>query len=103
MMIAQPSMTIPEAAEVIGLTGRTSLNGIHARFHELVQEWHPDISEHDPDLSYTIFIRIKEAYDILIEHGMNYHSKQMISGKVRIMIPKNSGWRILVMTPYRAE
>jgi len=30
-------MTIPEAAEVLGLTGRASLNGIHARFHELVK------------------------------------------------------------------
>jgi len=71
-MTTRSSLTIPEAAEVLGLTGRASLNGIHARFHELVKEWHPDVSEHDPDLSHTTFIRIKEAYDILIEYGMNY-------------------------------
>jgi len=71
-MTTRSSLTIPEAAEVLGLTGRASLNGIHARFHELVKEWHPDVSEHDPDLSHTTFIRIKEAYDILVEYGMNY-------------------------------
>jgi hypothetical protein len=64
-------MTVPEAAEVLGITDRASLNGIHARFHELVKEWNPDVSEHDPDLSHTMFIRIKEAYDILVEFGMN--------------------------------
>ena len=65
-------MTIPEAAEVLGITGRVSLNGIHARFRELVKEWHPDVSQHDPDLSHITFIRIKEAYTILVEYGMNY-------------------------------
>jgi len=72
LMAATSTMTIPEAAGVLGVTGRASLNGIHARFRELVKEWHPDVSEHDPDLSHTSFIRIKEAYDILIEYGMNY-------------------------------
>lgn len=71
-MIAPFPMTIPEAAEVLGLTGRASLNGIHARFHELVKEWHPDVSGHDPDLPHTTSIRIKEAYDILVEYGTNY-------------------------------
>ena len=71
-MTTRSQLTIPEAAEVLGLTGRASLNAIHARFHELVKEWHPDVSEHDPVLSHTMFIRIKEAYDILIEYGMNY-------------------------------
>jgi len=65
-------MTIPEAAEVLGINGRRSLNGIYARFHELVKEWHPDVSHYDPDLSHVTFIRIKEAYDILVECGMNY-------------------------------
>jgi DnaJ-class molecular chaperone len=65
-------MTIPEATEVLGITGTASLNGIHTRFHDLVKEWHPDFSQHDPDLSHITFIRIKEAYDILVEYGMNY-------------------------------
>jgi DnaJ-class molecular chaperone len=65
-------MTIPGAAEVLGITGRASLNRIHTRYHELVKEWHPDVSSHDAHLSHITFIRIKEAYDILVEYGTNY-------------------------------
>jgi DnaJ-class molecular chaperone len=71
-MTNRSTMTIPEAAEVLGITGRVSLKGIHLRFHELVKEWHPDVSQHDSHLSHITFIRIKEAYDILVEYGMNY-------------------------------
>jgi len=71
-MITRSTMTIPEAAEVLGIADRMSLNGIHTRFRELVKEWHPDVSQHDPDLAHTKFIRIKEAYDLLMEYGMNY-------------------------------
>jgi hypothetical protein len=71
-MTHRSAITVPEAAAVLGITGRTSLNGMHARFHELVKEWHPDVSQHDPDLSHATFIRLKEAYDILIDYGMNY-------------------------------
>lgn len=71
-MTPRSTMTIPEAAEVLGITGTSSLNGIHARFRELAKEWHPDVSQYDPDLSHETFIRIKEAYDILVEYGMNY-------------------------------
>lgn len=65
-------MTVPEAADVFGITGKSSLNGIHARFRELAKEWHPDVSQHDPDRSHSTFIRIKEAYNILVDYGMNY-------------------------------
>ncbi len=71
-MTARSVMTVPEAAEVLGITGPTSLNSIHARFHELIKEWHPDVSQYDPDISHDTFIRIKEAYDILLKYGMNY-------------------------------
>ena len=71
-MTTQSTMTVPEAAGVLGITNRASLNAIHARFRELVKEWHPDVSDHDSDLSHATFIRIKEAYDILVEYGMNY-------------------------------
>jgi len=71
-MTTRSTMTIPEAAEVFGITGTASLNGIHARFRELAKEWHPDVSQHDPDLSHATFIRIKEAYDILVKYGVNY-------------------------------
>ena len=71
-MTARSPMSVPEAAEVLGIAERASLNGIHVRFRELAKEWHPDVSQHDPALSHETFIRIKEAYDILVEYGMNY-------------------------------
>jgi DnaJ-class molecular chaperone len=71
-MITRSTMTIPEAADVLGITDLASLNGIHARFRALVKEWHPDVSQHDPDRSHVTFIRIKEAYDLLVDYGMNY-------------------------------
>jgi len=71
-MTSRSTMSIPEAAEVLGITGTASLNGIHARFRELVKEWHPDVSQHDPNLSHVTFIQIKEAYDILVDYGVNY-------------------------------
>lgn len=72
LMIAPPPKTIPEAARLLGITGRATMNGIHARFHELVKEYHPYVSEHDPELSHITCIRIKETDEILIEYGMNY-------------------------------
>ena len=83
-MTTRSTMTIPEGCWGAGhYRYSESLNGIHARFQELVKEWHPDVSQHDPDLSHVMFIRIKEAYDILVEYGMNYElsSGQKISGK----------------------
>ena len=71
-MTTRSPLSIPEAAEVLGITGMASLNRIHARFHELVKEWHPDVSQHNPDQSHVTFIRIKEAYDILVKYGINY-------------------------------
>jgi len=71
-MTTRSTLTRPEAAEVLGINGRARLNGIHTRFRELVTVWHPDVSQHDPGLSHDAFIRIKEAYDILAEYGMNY-------------------------------
>lgn len=71
-MTTRPSMTVPEAAIALGISGSASMNEIHARFRELAKEWHPDTSEHDPVLSHETFIRIREAYDILVDYCMNY-------------------------------
>ena len=65
-------MTVPEAASALGISGSASLNRVHSRFRELAKEWHPDVSEHHPGLSHDTFIRIKEAYDILVDYCMNY-------------------------------
>jgi len=43
-MTTRSTMSIPEAAEGLGIPGRANLNGIHARFRELAKEWPPDVS-----------------------------------------------------------
>ncbi|MDD5024040.1 MAG: J domain-containing protein [Methanoregula sp.] len=71
-MTTRSTLTRPEVAEVFGIHGRASVNGIHTRFRELVKVWHPIVSQHDPGLSHDVLIRINEAYDIVAEYGMNY-------------------------------
>ncbi len=71
-MTAKSSMSVPEAAMVFGFSGGASLNEVHARYRELAKEWHPDVSQHDPGLSHDTFIRIKDAYDILVDYCLNY-------------------------------
>jgi curved DNA-binding protein CbpA len=65
-------MIVPEAAHVLGIPGRASLNGIHARFRELDTVWHPDVSRHDPEISHATFIRVREAYEILVDYCLNF-------------------------------
>jgi len=65
-------LTVPEAAKVLGIPGKASLNGIHARFRELAKEWHPDVSDNDPEIAHETFIRIRDAYEILMDYCMNY-------------------------------
>jgi DnaJ-class molecular chaperone len=40
-------MNVLEAAQVLDIPGRASLNDIHTRFRELAKEWHPDVSRHN--------------------------------------------------------
>jgi DnaJ-class molecular chaperone len=71
-MTSRSTQVIREAVDILGITDNASLNDIHTRFRVLVKEWHPDVSQHDPDCSHVTFIRIKEAYDLLVDYGMNY-------------------------------
>ncbi|OPY32793.1 MAG: Chaperone protein DnaJ [Methanoregula sp. PtaU1.Bin006] len=66
-----PVMTVPEAAATFGITGGASMNEIHARFRELAKEWHPDTSVHELHISHETFIRIREAYTLLVNYCMN--------------------------------
>jgi len=65
-------MNVLEAAQVLDIPGRASLYDIHTRFRELAKEWPPDISRHDPEISHTKFIRVREAYEILVDYCMNF-------------------------------
>jgi len=64
--------TLKEAAELLGISDRASLNEIRGRYHARIKEWHPDISQNDPSLSHEMTIRFKEAYDLLVDYCMNH-------------------------------
>ena len=93
-MTSRQIMSVPKAAAVFGFTKEASLNAVHTRFRDPARDWHPDISQHDPGVSLDTFIRIKEAYDILVDYCMNYEislgMKKSRRG-VRITIQGNSG------------
>ncbi|NMC89415.1 MAG: J domain-containing protein [Methanomicrobiales archaeon] len=59
------------AAEVLGIRSRASLNEIRSRYHERIKEWHPDVSRNDLAESHEMTMRLKEAYDLLVDYCMN--------------------------------
>lgn len=71
-MTARSFLSIQEAADILGIKNQATINEIRSRYHTLVKEWHPDVSQHDPEDTHTTMIRINDAYDVLIEYCMNY-------------------------------
>lgn len=71
-MKTTPDITLKKAAKSLGFSDKASIIDIRKRYHELVREWHPDVSAHEPDQSHEMMIRYKEAYEILVDYCMNY-------------------------------
>jgi preprotein translocase subunit Sec63 len=71
-MAAITAERVREAAEVLGIQDRASLNEIRIRYYERIKEWHPDVSRRDPAVSHEMTIRLKKAYDLLVDYCMNY-------------------------------
>jgi preprotein translocase subunit Sec63 len=63
---------LKEAADLLGISDRASLNDIRSRYHERIKEWHPDVSGKDASVSHEMTIRVKEAYDLLVDYCMNH-------------------------------
>jgi preprotein translocase subunit Sec63 len=61
-----------EAAEVLGIPEHASLNEIRQKYHEQIKKWHPDVSHQDAVLSHEMTIRIKAAYDLLVDYCTNH-------------------------------
>jgi hypothetical protein len=61
-----------EAAKILGIRERASLNEIRIRYYERIKEWHPDVSQKDPGVSHEMTIRLKKAYDLLVDYCMNH-------------------------------
>ncbi|KUG19584.1 dnaj-class molecular chaperone [hydrocarbon metagenome] len=71
-MAASTPLSIREAADILGIADRASINEIRSRYRALVREWHPDISPHAPDDTHDEMVRLNEAYSILIDYCMQY-------------------------------
>jgi preprotein translocase subunit Sec63 len=71
-MTARSPLSIREAADIMGIANQATINEIRSQYHTLVKEWHPDVSQRDPEDTHTAMIRINDAYDVLIEYCMNY-------------------------------
>jgi DnaJ-class molecular chaperone len=61
-----------EAAEVLGIGERASLHEIRRKYYEEIKRWHPDVSDQDPAVSHEMTIRLKAAYDLLLDYCMNH-------------------------------
>jgi preprotein translocase subunit Sec63 len=64
--------SVMEAAEILGIGERASLSEIRFRYHERIRQWHPDVSQKDPAVSHEMTIRVMEAYNLLVDYGMNH-------------------------------
>ena len=71
-MTARSSLSIREAADILGIANQATINEIRSQYHTLVKEWHPDVSQRDSEDTHTAMIRINDAYAVLIEYCMNY-------------------------------
>jgi len=69
-MTARSSLSIREAADILGIAEQASVNEIRSRYHALVKEWHPDVSDYDSEYTHNTMIRLNDAYDILIDYCM---------------------------------
>jgi DnaJ-class molecular chaperone len=65
-MTARSSLSIREAADILGIANHASINDIRSRYHALVKEWHPDVSRYDSEDTHAKMVRLNEAYDIII-------------------------------------
>jgi hypothetical protein len=64
--------TIREAADFLGISDRASLTEIRLRYYDLMKEWHPDRSQHDPGLSHERTILLRESYEVLVWYCVNH-------------------------------
>jgi hypothetical protein len=71
VMTSRSTLSIRDAADILGITDRATMNEIRSRYHALVKEWHPDVSKRDRETTHTAMVRINDAYDVLIDYCMN--------------------------------
>ena len=60
------------AADVLGIADRASITEIRSRYRTLVKEWHPDVSEREPEETHRAMVRLNDAYEVLIGYCLQY-------------------------------
>jgi hypothetical protein len=88
-MTARSSLSIREAADILGIAEQANINEIRSRYHALVKEWHPDVSHNNPEYSHDTMVRINDAYDSLIGNCMNFEFS-FLPEDIRRSIPSGS-------------
>jgi len=93
---------LQEAAVLLGIRERASLNEIRQKYHELVKASHPDVSDRDPMVSHEVMIRLKAAYDLLVDYCTNYvfRSESRTLNRTLKSLPRTSGWSVSEKIPY---
>jgi preprotein translocase subunit Sec63 len=71
-MTSRSSLSIREAADILGIAEQASINEIRCRYHALVKEWHPDVSCYNSEDTHNTMIRLNDAYNVLISYCMQY-------------------------------
>jgi len=71
-MATLTSLSVRQAADILGIAETASITEIRSRYRALAKEWHPDVSENDPDNTHVFFFKQKTAYEILIRYCLQY-------------------------------
>lgn len=71
-MAANSSLSVRDAADIFGISDLASINEIRSRYHELVKEWHPDLSQQAPEQHHEKMVRLNAAYSVLMAYCMQY-------------------------------
>lgn len=71
-MTARPSLSIRQAADILGIAETASINEIRSRYRTLAKEWHPDVSGNDPNTTHNTMVRLNEAYEVLMNYCLHY-------------------------------
>jgi hypothetical protein len=101
-MTARASLSIRDAADILGIAEQASINEIRSRYHALVKEWHPDVSDYDSEDTHNTMIRLNHAYDILTGTvcRSKFHSVPKTSCRPERPILWIPGWNGMVTIRY---
>lgn len=84
-MAAITAVLLRRAAETLGIRERASPNEIRPHYKERIKEWHPDVSQKDQVVSHEMTIRVKDAYDLLVDSCMDlYFPARTVSSQSKV-------------------